>query len=601
VLECLEDRGLPSGGYTRVDLASDVPGLARVTDPNLVNPWGVSFSPTGPFWFADNGRGVSDLLDGRGAPLPLVATVPGTGGSAGTPTGTVFNGGPGFVVSENGSAAPGRFLFAAEDGTISGWSGVVDPARALVVVDNSSAGAVYKGLALATDPSGLAFLYAADFGRGEIDVFDQEFRPVSRPGAFRDPDLPDGFAPFNVRAIGGVLFVTYARQDEDRRDDIAGPGNGSIDVYDTAGELVRRFASRGALDSPWGLAVAPPDFGPLGGALLVGNAGDGRINAYDLGSGASLGPLTGGGGAPIVIPTLWAMTFGNGHEAGAADALFFTAGVGHEQHGLFGAIQAPQRRGADTAGPGTFDPHAPGEPGDYPLPPPGGPQLRDDARGATAILLPMTDSSLVLAPILSAGPPPGSPVGSLALAAPVVVAVRGPVGADRQQSDVTFLPQPDADPFPPENHGAGYPGLTAFLDVNPVQTPHSPIAGQRPDIEGDMTGARRPSVGGRVARAESPPTEPRIEVPAVRPGAKRGPGSPPWPGKGDEGIGCEEGRPEAVGDQLVRQEGIITNDGSWNELLGSLLMVVSVSAFYVHLVPSALRVVGNRAGRGCGS
>src|SRR5438552_5485878 len=181
VLECLEERGLPSGGYTQVNLASDVPGLARVTDPNLVNPWGLAFSPTGPFWFADNGTAVSDLLDGRGEPVPLVVTVPGVRRSAGTPTGTVFNGGPGFVVSENGASAPSRFLFAAEDGTIAGWSGIVDPSRALVTVDNSSLGAVYKGLALAADTTGRALLYAADFDRGEIDVFDQDFRPVVRP------------------------------------------------------------------------------------------------------------------------------------------------------------------------------------------------------------------------------------------------------------------------------------------------------------------------------------------------------------------------------------------------------------------------------------
>jgi uncharacterized protein (TIGR03118 family) len=319
VLECLEDRCLPSGGYAQVNLASDVPGVARVTDPNLVNPWGISLSPTGPFWFADNGSGVSDLLDGRGRPVPLVVTVPPTAQSSGTPTGTVFNGGPGFIVSENGVSAPSRFLFAAEDGTISGWSAIVDPTRALPAVDNSSAGAVYKGLALAADPAGPRFLYAADFGRGTIDVFDQHFKPVARPGSFRDPNLPDGFAPFNIQNLNNLLFVTYAQQDEARRDDVAGAGHGFIDVYDTGGNLVRRFASRGALDSPWGLALAPAGFGPFGGALLVGNTGDGHINAYDPGSGAFLGPLADDNGVPMTIPTLWALTFGNGHLGGGLE------------------------------------------------------------------------------------------------------------------------------------------------------------------------------------------------------------------------------------------------------------------------------------------
>src|SRR5262249_7053628 len=158
---------------------------------------------------------------------------------------------------------------------------VVDPARAIVAVDNSTSGAVYKGLAIATGPAGHNFLYAADFGRGEIDVFDQHFRPVTRPGAFRDPSLPGGFAPFDIQNIDNLLSAPYAHQDARTHDDAPGPGRGFIDVYDTSGDLLRRFASRGPLDSPWGLALAPPDFGPFGGDLLVGNTGDGRINAYD--------------------------------------------------------------------------------------------------------------------------------------------------------------------------------------------------------------------------------------------------------------------------------------------------------------------------------
>src|SRR5262249_48749713 len=197
---------------------------------HLVNPWGMAFSPTGPFWFADNGSGVSDLLDGRGQPVPLVVTIPSALRTVSKPTGTVFNDGAGFAVAENGVAAPSRFLFATEDGGIFGWSAVVDPTHAVRAVDNASAGADYTGLALAADPPGRPFLYAADFSRGTIYVFDQDFRPVVSPGAFRDPNLPHGFAPFNVQNIDNLLFVTYARQDEDRQDGVAGAGNGFIDV-----------------------------------------------------------------------------------------------------------------------------------------------------------------------------------------------------------------------------------------------------------------------------------------------------------------------------------------------------------------------------------
>jgi uncharacterized protein (TIGR03118 family) len=420
-VEPLEGRCVFSAGYAQVNLASDVPGLARFTDPHLVNPWGVSFSPTGPFWFADNGTGVSDLRDGRGRPVPLVVHVPAADRAAGKPTGTVFNGGPEFIVSENGISAPSRFLFAGDDGTISGWSEVVDPSRAIMAVDNSASGALYTGLALAADATGRTFLYAANFGAGRIDVFDNDFKAVVHPGAFQDPDLPGGYVPFNIQAVNHLLFVTFAQQDGTRRDDVPGAGHGFIDVFDTAGELVRRFASRGALDSPWGLAVAPADFGPAGGALLVGNAGDGRINAYNAVTGAFLGPLADGRGANITVPRLWSVTFGNGHEAGSADTLFFTAGPNDEGHGLFGAIQAPQRRGADTAGSGTLDEHAPGEVDDYPLPPRAGPALQGDVPGsATGVLLPIKESSLVLIPTLSVVPEPQMEGGEVSQASPVL-------------------------------------------------------------------------------------------------------------------------------------------------------------------------------------
>jgi uncharacterized protein (TIGR03118 family) len=487
VVEHLEDRCLLAAGYAQVNLASDVPGLARVTDPNLVNPWGAAFSPTGPFWFADNGSGVSDVLDGRGRAMPLVVKVPSAGRPDGTPTGTVFNGGAGFMVSENGVAEPSRFLFATADGTIAGWSGVVDPTRAFVVVDNASAGAVYTGLALAADPAGHRFLYGADFRRGTVDVFDPDFRPVVRPGSFQDPDLPDGFAPSNVQAFNDRLFVTYARQDEDGSDSVAGPGNGFLDVYDTDGRLVRRFASGGALDAPWGLAVAPADFGPFGGALLVGNNGDGRINAYDPGSGTFLGQLADDDGIPLAIPDLWALTFGNGHAGGDAATLFFTAGVDDDAHGLFGAVQAPGRRGADTGGPGAFDPSAPGEPGDYPLPPRGGPAFRAGNEASPiplADLLPLKESSLVLVPTLSTASQPGTRVAVLNPATPIVgVRFQETALAGVSASDtLPLLPAEGNSPLVRGAYNDPVP-LYTFLDLNTsAHVPPKKAEVQRPDF-----------------------------------------------------------------------------------------------------------------------
>jgi uncharacterized protein (TIGR03118 family) len=405
----LEDRCLLSAGYVQTNLASDLPGVARVTDPHLINPWGISFSPSGPFWFGENGSGASDLLDGNARLLPLVVSVPSDSFGPGSPTGTVFNGGPGFTISEAGRSGPSIFLFAGEDGTLSGWNGEVDSAHALLVSDNSSIGAVYKGLGLARSSSGQSYLYAADFGRGTIDVFDEGFQPVHSPHAFQDATIPAGYAPFNVQNINNLLFVTYARRSGNWVDDAPGAGHGVIDVYSADGSLVRRFASGGVLNSPWGLALAPNDFGPFSGDLLVGNTGDGYINAFDPQSGAFLGSLTDTRGTPITIPHLWGLSFGNGHVAGAANALFFTAGLDDEQHGLFGAIQfSGGGPVGTTAGDGVFNPTAPGEALEYPLPPENGPTLQGTSTAPTrssVVLLPVGDSALVLAPTLSAGLP----------------------------------------------------------------------------------------------------------------------------------------------------------------------------------------------------
>jgi uncharacterized protein (TIGR03118 family) len=328
-----------SNVYRVTNLVSDVPGLAVNLDPNLVNAWGLVAGPTSPWWVADNESSVSTLYTGDGTPVPLVVLV------AGNPTGIVFNGGPNFIVTDGTNSGPSLFMFATEDGHILGWNPAVPPpppsTQAFVVADRSGVGAIYKGLAIASTSDG-DFIYATDFHNARVDVFDSEFNLVSTPGAFIDPRLPAGFAPFGIQEIGGVLFVTYAKQDADHEDDVAGQGLGFVDAFDTSGTLLHRVATRGQLDSPWGLAVAPESFGRFGGDLLVGNFGDGHINAYALHHGAyrHRGVLRGTGGEKIVIDGLWALAFGNGAAAGPTDTLFFTAGPDDETHGLFGTIEA---------------------------------------------------------------------------------------------------------------------------------------------------------------------------------------------------------------------------------------------------------------------
>ena len=317
--------------YVQTNLVSDIPGLAANTDPNLVNPWGIAFGPTSPFWISDNHTGLSTLYTGSGEIVPLVVTIPPPGGSpAGTqasPTGAVFNGSADF----NGDL----FLFATEDGTIAGWNGGTSAIRE---VDNSGASAVYKGIAIAGD-----LLYATNFSAGTIDVFNSSFGLTTVPGGFVDPTLPAGFAPFNIENIGGQLFVTYAKQDADKHDDVAGPGNGFVDVFNTDGVLQKRLVSQGVLNSPWGMAVAPAGFGPFGGDLLIGNFGDGTINAFNPSTGNLLGTLEDSNGQPIVNQGLWGLQFGNNNATFDPHALYFTAGIpgggSVEDHGLFGKLQ----------------------------------------------------------------------------------------------------------------------------------------------------------------------------------------------------------------------------------------------------------------------
>jgi uncharacterized protein (TIGR03118 family) len=343
--------GDPGRSYRQVNLVSDVSGVAAVTDPNLVNPWGLVHSPTSPWWISDNGTGVSTLYDGAGEPFPvgspLVVTIPPpAGGSSASPTGVVFNGTSNFTLSAGATSAPALFIFATEDGTISGWAPQVDLHNAILEVDNSAnptaaSGAVYKGLALGT-ANGADFLYATNFRAARIDVFDHAFKPVSA-FSFSDAAIPAGFAPFGIANIGNKLYVTYAEQNAAKHDDVSGPGNGFVDVYSSTGALLQRLVSHGVLNSPWGMALAPNGFGKFSRDLLVGNFGDGHINAYDPKNGELQGTLLDEDGKPIVIGGLWGLGFGNGANAGPTHDLFFTAGIGAEGHGLFGDLKLDDR------------------------------------------------------------------------------------------------------------------------------------------------------------------------------------------------------------------------------------------------------------------
>jgi len=317
--------------YIQTNLVSDGSVSGTTTDANLINPWGLASSPTSPFWVSDNGTGLSTLYNGAGTAQALVVTIPPQigGSSPSTPTGLVFNGGADFLVSPGQSA---RFIFATEDGTISGWASGTNAIR---TVDNSASGANYKGLAIGASGSN-ALLYAANFSQGKIDIFDTNFAPTTLSGSFTDPNLPSGYAPFNIQNLGGNLYVTYARQDSAGKDDVPGAGNGLVDVFDTDGNLIRRLISNGPLNSPWGLALAPNDFGEFSNELLVANSGDGLINAFDPLTGNLLGSIKDLTNNPIAIGGLRALAFGNGGNGGQTNELFFTAGPNNGANGLFG-------------------------------------------------------------------------------------------------------------------------------------------------------------------------------------------------------------------------------------------------------------------------
>jgi uncharacterized protein (TIGR03118 family) len=395
-LEALEDRAVPSANVLQTNLVSDLPGVAAVTDPNLVNPWGISQGPGGPFWISDNNAGLATLYDVPGAnntPVDinsLVVSIPTPGdplGASGTPTGTVFNLGrasgafqvTGVNKAGQPASAPAIFLFATEDGTLVGWNPGInpvgfDPAKAgtygIILKDNSGnnftepnpdlqTGAVYKGLTIATsstpifkdDPNSTSVLYVSNFRTGQVEVYDSQLQRVMLPmGAFTDSNLPRGYAPFNVQVLGDKVYVTYALQNEAKHDDVAGPGHGFVDVFNLNGTPAGpnggpRLISRGQLDSPWGLAIAPSSFGSLAGSLLVGNFGNGRINAFNPDSGAFLDTLRDPDGEPIQIDGLWALKVGTNTpgstppgKGGDPNTVYFTAGLFGETHGLFGSL-----------------------------------------------------------------------------------------------------------------------------------------------------------------------------------------------------------------------------------------------------------------------
>ncbi|WP_129778049.1 TIGR03118 family protein [Peristeroidobacter soli] len=313
---------------------------ANFTDPNLINAWGVAFNPNGFVWVNAADAGKSVLYDGNGQPQSLVVTVPGPGGGAGNPTGIVFSGGMDFVVTNGTTNGPARFLFATEQGTIAGWAPNVNATNALTAVDNSARKAHYTGLALSGNGT-THLLYAANFSQARIDVFDGTFKAIDVSGGFADPKLPKLYAPFGIQAIGGDIYVTYAKQEEAGGDEEQqGAGLGIVNVFDPQGTLIRRIATRGPLNAPWGIALAPASFGGFGGALLIGNLGDGTINAFGPRSGKFLGSLKGADRQPLHVDGLWGLQFGNGISGQQTNALFWAAGPNDESDGAYGVISA---------------------------------------------------------------------------------------------------------------------------------------------------------------------------------------------------------------------------------------------------------------------
>jgi len=321
--------------YTATILTSDIANIGDNTDANLTNPWGLVASSSGPWWVSDNGTGLSTLYNGSGTPLSLVVTIPSwDGNGTGVPSGIAFNGTSDFQLT---SGNPATFLFVTEDGTVQGWNHNVNATVAVIEANNFET-AVYKGMALAS-VKGVNYIYATNFLAGTVDVFDVNFNPHSfGSNAFVDSTIPSGFAPFNIQLIGGNLIVTYAKQDDAKHDDVAGPGNGYVDIYDTEGNLLHRLPHIVQMNSPWAIVQAPADFGAFSNDLLIGNFGSGSIMAFNLSTRNFVGLMLDESKLPMRINSLWALQFGNGGSAGPTNTLFYTAGTFSETYGTFGSI-----------------------------------------------------------------------------------------------------------------------------------------------------------------------------------------------------------------------------------------------------------------------
>jgi len=324
-------------GLTDAALVSDGVIAASHTDGNLQNAWGVAAAPGGPFWIADNNSNKATVYDGTGTPLSPTVSIPaGTNGPA-NPTGQIYNGTADFVITTPAGSAPAQFIFSGEGGTITGWAQSVSGATATVAYDDGAGAAVYKGLALANTGTANQ-LYATDLHNAKVDVFDTHFHKVAAAGSFADPTIPAGFAPFGIQAINNQLYVTYAKQDATAHDEVLGTGLGYVNVFDASGTLLKRFASAGVLNAPWGITVAPAGFGSVAGRVLIGNFGDGVINSFDPATGNSMGSVMLSSGKELVVPGLWALSFGNGASNQPASALFYTAGPNNQTDGVFGRI-----------------------------------------------------------------------------------------------------------------------------------------------------------------------------------------------------------------------------------------------------------------------
>src|SRR5262249_22589042 len=319
------------------NLISDQAGVADHQDANLQNAWGIVFGPTNPVWVSDNATGVATVYDGNGNPIlvggqPLVVTIPG-----GSPTGITFNPSAADFQITCGASVPATFLWATETGIIAAWNFACG-STAVTLPTTAVTNGVYKGIAIAGNGDKDFRLFAADLFNEKIQVFDSNFNPTTVPGGFVDPNLPPGFAPFNILNLEGNLYVAYAFHVAGDHDETAAPGLGIVDVFNADGFLIERLATGGKLNAPWGMAIAPADFGKFSGMFLVGNFGDGTINAFDTKNNTFAGQLRDGNGKVLTIDGLWGIAFGNNFRVQPANTLFFAAGPDDESHGLYGTI-----------------------------------------------------------------------------------------------------------------------------------------------------------------------------------------------------------------------------------------------------------------------